>query len=130
MFWYKSIFKCGIKVVTFFITILHAYYKTFIRNRNNRSQKFFKISVLKNFAIYTGKKLWWGLFLKTKAHLSKQFVLFVSMKALLKWWKMPFISSEKLFSFSRYLNLCFNFFAHLGKTAWLKISNFMMSQHG
>ena len=30
--------------------------------RNNRSQMFFKISVLKNFAIFTGKHLCWSLF--------------------------------------------------------------------
>ena len=30
--------------------------------------------------------------------------LFVSMIAIQKWWKMLFISSYKLFSFSKYLN--------------------------
>ena len=32
------------------------------RNRSSRSQMFFKIGVLKNFAIFTGKHLCWGLF--------------------------------------------------------------------
>ena len=36
--------------------------------------------------------------------------LFASMIALQKWWKMFFISSWKLFSFSRYLNFCLDFF--------------------
>ena len=31
--------------------------------RSSRSQKFFKIGVLKNFAIFTGKHLCWSLFL-------------------------------------------------------------------
>ena len=31
--------------------------------RNSRSQMFFKISVLKNFANFTGKHLGWNLFL-------------------------------------------------------------------
>ena len=37
----------------------------FIKNRcrSSRSQMFFKISVLKNFAIFTGKHLRWSLFL-------------------------------------------------------------------
>ena len=43
---------------------------------------------------------------------------FASMIALQKWWKM-FISSLKLFSFSRYLNFC-RLFGHVEKTAWLK----------
>ena len=32
-------------------------------NRNSRSQMFFKVGVLKNFASFTGKHLCWGLFL-------------------------------------------------------------------
>ena len=35
--------------------------------RNSRSQMFFKIVVLKNFAIFTGKHLCWSLFLHCKA---------------------------------------------------------------
>ena len=34
---------------------------------------------------------------------------FWQVKALLKWWKMRFISHWKLFSFSRYLNVCLGF---------------------
>ena len=34
------------------------------------------------------------------------FFLFASMIAIQKWWKMLFISSWKLFSFSRYSNFC------------------------
>ena len=33
-----------------------------IPNRSGRSQMFFKIDVLKNFAIFTGKQLSWNLF--------------------------------------------------------------------
>ena len=39
--------------------------------RSNRSQMFFKISVLRNFAIFTGKHLYWSLFL-IKLQASKQ----------------------------------------------------------
>ena len=34
-----------------------------LKSRNSRSQLFFKIDVLKNFAIFTGKHLSWNLFL-------------------------------------------------------------------
>ena len=34
----------------------------------------------------------------------------------LKWWKMLFMSSQKLFSFSRYLSFCFCSFGHEVKT--------------
>ena len=34
---------------------------------------------------------------------------FWQLKALWKWWKKLFISIEKLFLFSRYLNFCFDF---------------------
>ena len=43
-----------------------------------------------------------------KAH-SQIWGNFYQLKALLKWWKMPFISPQKLFSFSRYLNFCLDF---------------------
>ena len=44
-------------------------------------------------------------FLKPDSHLPKKNnKSFASMKALLKRWKMLFVSSQKLFSFSRYLN--------------------------
>ena len=42
------------------------------------------------------------------------------MIALQKWWKMLFISSQKVFSFSRYLNFLSWLFGHVEKTAWLE----------
>ena len=33
------------------------------KSKSSRSQMFFKISSIKNFAIFTGKHLYWGLFL-------------------------------------------------------------------
>ena len=42
-------------------SILQALFKHFIRKRDNRSQMFFKIGVLKNFAIFTEKQLCWPL---------------------------------------------------------------------
>ena len=47
-------------------------------------------------------------FFKARLSLSNK-KFFTLMKALLKWWKMLYISSWKLFSFSRYLNFCLYF---------------------
>ena len=49
--------------------------------------------------------------------------IFWQLKALWKWWKMLFISPQKLFSFSRYLNFCIDFLAR-SKTAWLERSGY------
>ena len=49
--------------------------------------------------------------LKSGSHLPKKAFLFASVIALQKWWKMLFISSQKLVSFSRYLNFCLDFLA-------------------
>ena len=40
---------------------------------------------------------------------SKKIILFASMITLQKWRKITFISSQNLFSFSRYLNFCLDF---------------------
>ena len=48
----------------------------------------------------------------------KKEVLFASMNALYKWWKMHFLSSLKFFSFSRYSNFRLHFLImknHFGK---------------
>ena len=47
--------------------------------------------------------------LKSGSHLSKKLVLLDWLKAFYKLWKMLFISSWKLFSFSRYLSFCHDF---------------------
>ena len=43
--------------------LLSFLYATQYRSRSSRSRMFFKIGVLKNFAIFTGKYLCWSLFL-------------------------------------------------------------------
>ena len=54
---------------------------------------------------------------------SKTFLLlFYSMIALQKLLRKLFMSSQKLSSFSRYLNLCPYFLVHVEKTAWLERS--------
>ena len=53
--------------------------------------------------------------LKSYSHLPKKVVLFSSLKALWNWWKMFFISSKKLFSFSRYLSFYHDFLVMLKK---------------
>ena len=74
--------------------------------------------LVKNVAKFTGKYLCLGLFLIElqvcnfiKAWLppSKQMCFIWSLTALSKWWKMFFISSWKLLSFSRCLNFCLDF---------------------
>ena len=78
------------------------------------------ILTAKNCFIQFSKRIHWnnklGFFficlhnqLKSDSRLRKKFVLFASMKALYKWWKMLFISSWKLFSFSRYLSSSLDF---------------------
>ena len=61
--------------------------------------------------------------------LSQVWYNFWQLKALLKWWKMLFISPQKLFSFSRYLSFCLDFWSCF-KMVWLKMSilNFMTSE--
>ena len=58
---YSSIFKA------YFMKIFAAAKASLVfiknRRRSSRSQMFFKIGVLKNFAIFTGKHLRWSLFL-------------------------------------------------------------------
>ena len=56
---------------------------------------------------------------------------FLATENPLKMMKMLFISPYNLFSFSRYLNFCLDFF--VGKAAWLErslISKFTMSKLG
>ena len=53
--------------------------------------------------------------LKSDSHLPKKVVLLSSLKALWNWWKMFFISSKKLFSFSRYLSFYHDFLVMLKK---------------
>ena len=55
-------------------------------------------------------------FLKVRLSPSKIYIyiyiyiyIFASILALQKWWKMLFISFQKLFLFSRYLNYCLHF---------------------
>ena len=48
------------------MNILVGYFFLVSINRSSRSQMFFKIGVLKNFAIFTGKHLRWSLFLINK----------------------------------------------------------------
>ena len=60
-------------------------------------------------------------------------LLFASMIALQKWWKMIFISSLKLFWFSRYSNFCLDFLGIYKNSLIRKIrliSKFMTSQPG
>ena len=55
---------------------------------------------------------------------------FWQMKVLQKWWKMLFISPQKLFMFSRYLSFCLDFLAMYQNGLIKKIrliSNFMTS---
>ena len=61
--------------------------------------------------------------------LSQVWYNFWQLKALLKWWKMLFLSPQKLFSLSRYLSFCLDFWSCF-KMVWLKmsISNFMTSE--
>ena len=49
-----------------------------------------------------------------KAH-SKVWDYLWQLKALLKWRNVPFISPKNLFSFSRYLGFCLDFFGHVWK---------------
>ena len=69
--------------------------------------------------------------LNSDSHLPKKIVLFVSLKALYKWWRMLFILSWKLFSFSRYLSFCHGFWSCRENCLIRKImliSKFMTSQ--
>ena len=45
-------------LITKFVIII-----SYNKDRSSRSQMFFKIAVLKNFAIFARKHLWWILFL-------------------------------------------------------------------
>ena len=58
---------------------------------------------------------------------------FLTTESPLKGWKMLFISPQKLFSFSRYLSFCLDFFVMYENGVIRKIrliSNFMTSQRG
>ena len=69
--------------------------------------------------------------LKLDSHLRRKLVLSASIEGLQKCGKMLFISCRKLFSFSKYLDFCPNFFGHVGKPLDKKaISKFMMPQTG
>ena len=57
----------------------------------------------------------WQVMSKSVSHLSITLVLFASMKALTRWWKMIFIWSYKLFSSLRYLIFWPDFFGHVWK---------------
>ena len=74
--------------------------------------------------------LWEVIILKSDSHLLKKVVLFASMKALQKWWK---ISSKKLFLFSKYLIFVLTFWS-FRKNGLIRnirlISKFMTSQPG
>ena len=43
--------------------VLFNFIKKHFQSKRNRSQMFFKIDVLKNFAMFTGKHLYWSYFL-------------------------------------------------------------------
>ena len=72
--------------------------------------------------------------LQPDSHPQKNFVLFTTMRDLWKWWKMLFISSQKLSLFSRYLKFLSWLFDHVEKNDLIRkkrlISKFMASQSG
>ena len=61
----KFIF-CAVKIVIYIVATLKVciHLCNRHRRRNVRSQVFFKVGVLKNFANSTAKHLFWGFFLK------------------------------------------------------------------
>ena len=58
------------------------------------------------------KHLWRSVTLKLVSATFYQIFIFFQMIALQKLWKMFFISSKKLFSFSRYSNFCIFIFPY------------------
>ena len=65
------------------------------------------------FPSFAYRKIWTSISVKNSCFVLREFKGALSglrqLKALQKWWKMLFISSQKLFSFSRYLSFCFDF---------------------
>ena len=70
--------------------------KCFCSSRSSRSQMFFKIGVLKNFANFTGKQLCWSIFLiKLQAFRPTTLLKRDFKGTLMQIWKSPYMFGFK-----------------------------------
>ena len=94
----KSIFRLKIDIWRFGISIIVTSLFSFFETWNNEKLCF--AAYFKTEAVVRKCSL------KLASAIFYQIVIFQQMIALQKLWKMFFISSKKLFSFSRYSNFC------------------------